>query len=102
MKDYQKKVDEWVTQHKIGYWKPFEIMTHITEEVGELAREVSHRFGPKVKKKSESKAELEDEIGDVIFALTCLANSLDLDIEKGMKNTLDKCYGRDNERWEKK
>ena len=41
MKDYQKKVDEWVTQHKIGYWKPFEIMTHITEEVGELAREVS-------------------------------------------------------------
>ena len=38
MKDYQRQVDEWVRQYKIGYWKPLEIMARLTEETGELAR----------------------------------------------------------------
>lgn len=101
MKDYQKQVDDWVKQYKIGYFKPLEILARLTEEVGELARELNHRFGPKKKKESEDKKELEDEIADVIFTLACLANSLDLDIDKGLKNSIDKCYGRDKDRWEK-
>lgn len=102
MKDYQKQVDDWVKQYKIGYFKPFEIMARLTEETGEVAREISHRFGPKKKKEVEDKVELEEEIADVIFTLCCLANSLDLDIDRGFKKVMDKCYGRDRDRWEKK
>ena len=102
MKDYQKQVDDWIQQYKIGYWKPLEIMVRLTEETGELAREINHRFGPKKKKSSEDKKELEDEIADIIFTLSCLANSLDLDIDRGFSSVMDKCYGRDKDRWEKK
>lgn len=102
MKDYQRQVDEWVRQYKIGYWKPLEIMARLTEETGELARELNHRFGPKKKKETEDKKEVEDEAADIIFTLACLANSLDLDIDEGFKRVMDKCYGRDKDRWEKK
>lgn len=102
MKDYQKQVDDWVKQYKTGYWKPFEIMARLTEETGEVAREISHRFGPKKKKEIEDRAELEEEVADIIFTLCCLANSLDLDIDRGFQKVMDKCYGRDKDRWEKK
>ena len=46
--------------------------------------------------------DLEGEIADVVFTLTCLANSLKLDIDKGFAKVMDKCYGRDKDRWEKK
>lgn len=102
MNTYQKQVDEWVSQYKIGYWKPLEMMARLTEETGELAREINHRFGPKQKKATEEKQELEEEVADIIFTLVCLANSLDLDIDRGFDKVMKKCYGRDDERWEKK
>ena len=102
MKKIQKQVDDWITQYKIGYFKPLEILARITEEVGELARELNHRFGPKKKKSSEEDKEIEDEISDIIFALVCLANSLDIDLDKAFKKTMDKCYGRDKDRYERK
>ncbi|HEY4486355.1 MAG TPA: nucleotide pyrophosphohydrolase [Candidatus Paceibacterota bacterium] len=102
MKNYQKQVDDWVSQYKMGYWKPLEILARLTEETGELAREINHRFGPKKKKATEDKKELEEEIADVIFTLACLANSLNLDIDRGFKSVMDKCYGRDKDRFEKR
>ena len=102
MQDYQRQVDGWVSQYKMGYWKPLEILARLTEETGELAREINHRFGPKKKKATEDKKELEEEIADVIFTLACLANSLHLDIDRGFKAVMDKCYGRDKDRFEKK
>lgn len=102
MKDIQKEVDEWVQQYKIGYFKPLEILARLSEETGEVAREINARFGPKVKKSSEDIADLEEEVGDIIFTLVCLSNSLGLDMEKGFQKAMDKCYGRDADRWEKK
>ena len=102
MKKIQKEVDEWVNQHKIGYFKPLEIIARLTEETGELAREVNHRFGPKKKKNTEDKKEIEDEIGDIIFTLTCLSNSLDLDMDRGFESVMNKLNTRDKDRWEKK
>ena len=102
MKKYQKQVDDWVKLHKIGYFKPLEIMARLTEETGELAREINHRFGPKKKKDTEDKKEMEDEIADIIFTLICLSNSLDLDMDRGFQSVMDKCYGRDKDRYEKK
>src|SRR5260221_10930426 len=102
MKDIQKQVDDWVAQFKIGYFKPLEILARLTEEVGELAREVNHQFGPKKKKVDEKNQELGDEIADVIFTLTCLANSLNIDLDHHFKRVMDKYYGRDKDRWAKK
>ena len=51
----QKGVDKWVNQYTTGYWKPLEILTRLIEEVGELARELNHHFGPKKKKASENR-----------------------------------------------
>ena len=42
MKDHQKQVDEWVKQYKVGYFKPLEILARLTEETGELAREINY------------------------------------------------------------
>lgn len=98
----QKQVDQWVNLHKIEYFKPLEILARLMEEVGELARELNHRFGPKKKKDSEDKKEIGDEIGDVIFTLICLANSQDIDLDESFKRVMDKCYGRDKDRYEKK
>ncbi|MBI2596307.1 nucleotide pyrophosphohydrolase [Candidatus Daviesbacteria bacterium] len=102
MQEIQKEVDRWVTQYKIGYFKPLEIIASLAEEVGELAREVNHRFGPKKKKPEEETQEIGDEIADIIFTLTCLANSLEIDLDKHFKRVMDKYYGRDKDRWERK
>jgi NTP pyrophosphatase (non-canonical NTP hydrolase) len=99
---YQKNVDNWVNQYKIGYFKPLEILARLTEEVGELAREINHRFGPKKKKSSEKKQEIGDETADIIFTLICLANSLNIDLDKSFEKMMNKIKTRDKKRYEKK
>ena len=83
-------------------WQPHEILARLVEEVGELAREINALYGPKKKKPTEETKELVDEMADVLFTLICLANSKGIDLDEGFKHTMDKCYGRDNERYEKK
>ncbi len=102
LQQMQKDVDQWTSQFTIPYWKPADIMLRLTEETGELAREINHRFGPKKKKSTEELGEVQDEISDIFFTLVCLANSLDIDLDAAWKKTMDKCYGRDNDRYEKK
>ena len=101
MKNLQKQVDEWMSGLKIGYWKPFEMLARLIEEVGELAREVNHRFGPKKKKSSEKNKEIGDEIVDIIFTLICLANSLNIDLDTHFKKMMKKLNTRDKDRWKK-
>ena len=97
----QKDVDEWVKQFKIPYWPPLSILARITEEVGELATELNDRYGGRVKKPTDDTKDIGDEIADIIFALVCLSNSHNLDLDEAWKRTIDKCYKRDNERYEK-
>lgn len=101
-KKYQKEVDDWISQYKLGYFKPFENLARLTEEVGELAREINHRFGPKKKKATEEQKELGDEMADVIFTVICLANSLKIDLDESFSRVMKKVYSRDDNRWEKK
>nr|AKQ02247.1 MazG nucleotide pyrophosphohydrolase [uncultured Microgenomates bacterium Rifle_16ft_4_minimus_37633] len=102
MKKLQKQVDAWVSRYKIGYFKPHEILARLMEEVGELAREINHRFGPKKKKYSENEANLGDEMADVIFTLVCLANSLNIDLDSHFQSMIKKYDKRDKNRWERK
>ncbi len=101
MNQMQKQVDEWTQGLKVPYWQPLEILARLTEETGELAKELNIRFGAKKKKPTDQTAEVEDEIGDILFTVACLANSLDLDLDRGFQHALDKCYGRDKDLHEK-
>ncbi len=100
--DLQKDVDSWIEQYKIGYFKPLEIMSALTEELGELATEINNRFGPRTKKSTDDKTEVSEELADIIFNLICMANSQNINLDEAWKKKMDKCYGRDKDRWEKK
>lgn len=102
LKDVQKEVDDWITQYKLGYFKPFEILARLTEETGELAREINHLYGPKKKKPSEDVKDLAEEMGDIIFTLACLANSHNIDLEQAFQRVMVKYNDRDKDRYEKK
>lgn len=77
-------------------------MLRLSEEVGELAREVNHRWGPKVKKPTEDVKDVGDELEDIIFTVVCMANPLDIDLNEVFSRVMDKAYGRDNNRYERK
>lgn len=102
IEQFQKDVDKWTSQFTPQYWSPHEILARVTEEVGELSREINARFGPKKKKEGEKDKELGDEMADIIFTLTCLANSQNIDLSEHLHRIIDKCYNRDNDRFEKK
>jgi len=102
LKQNQKDVDKWIGQYKLGYFKPLEILARLTEEVGEVARELNHTFGPKKKKDTEASANLDEELADVIYTIICLANSQKIDLDRAWKKVMKKLYTRDANRWEKK
>lgn len=102
LKKCQKEVDKWVSQYKLGYWEPFELLARLTEETGEVAREMNHMYGPKKKKEYEKDNSLAEEMGDIIFTLCCLANKENIDLDESFAKAMAKCYGRDKDRFEKK
>ena len=73
LKTLQDQVDRWISQFEEGYFHPLTNLTRLTEEVGELAREVNHRFGQKTKKPGEADGDLAMEMADIIFVLICMA-----------------------------
>ena len=99
MNDLQKEVDQYIGQFKEGYFHPLSMLARLTEEVGELAREVNHRFGEKPKKPDEEENSIENELGDILFIITCFANLLDIDLEKAFQKVMDKYQSRDANRW---
>lgn len=76
-------------------------MARLTEEVGELAREVNHYHGEKPKKATEKEKTMEEELGDILFVLSCFANSLDIDLSEAFDISINKVESRDKDRWTK-
>lgn len=99
MRDLQLEVDEYISQFKEGYFSPLAMLARMTEELGELAREVNHQYGEKPKKSSEKEKAIEEEMGDMLFVLICLANSLNIDLEKAHDLVMNKFNTRDKDRW---
>jgi NTP pyrophosphatase (non-canonical NTP hydrolase) len=97
--DAQKQVDDWISQFEEGYWKPLSMLARVTEEVGELARLLNHEYGEKPKKPGEAPQEVGEEIGDVVFVLLALANSLEIDMDEAFRKVMEKYRSRDAERW---
>jgi NTP pyrophosphatase (non-canonical NTP hydrolase) len=97
----QDRVHNWINQFDEGYFQPLEILAAITEELGEMAKELNAVYGPK-RKKAADMSSLDQEIGDVLFNLSCLANSLGLDLKECFNKSFAKFEVRDKDRWTKK
>ena len=102
LRQAQDQVDLYIGQFREGYFPPLVNLARLTEEVGELAREMNHRFGPKRKKADEPEGDIALELGDVLFVLLVLANQMELDLDDALRRTLEKYEVRDADRWERK
>lgn len=101
MKEMQKDVNDYIGQFKAGYFSPLAQMARLTEEIGELAREVNHSYGEKTKKETEPPKEISEELGDVLFVVISMANSLDIDLTDSFNETMQKFSQRDRNRFER-
>ncbi|MES2304797.1 MAG: nucleotide pyrophosphohydrolase [Gemmatimonadota bacterium] len=100
--DAQQRVDRWISQFEEGYFHPLTNMARLSEEVGELAREVNHRFGQKTKKRDEAEGEMAMEMADIIFVLICMANREGIDLNDAFDRMMAKVEQRDVNRWTRK
>jgi len=98
LSDFQKKIDDWIQNHG-GYWPPLSMLAAIVEELGELAREMNYMEGFKPKKANIKNNGIKEKITDIFFAIICLANYYNIDLERGLRNTLKKYTKRDANRF---
>ena len=99
IQEAQRRVDAWIGQFEEGYWPPLANLARLTEEVGELARLMNHRFGPKRKKPDEAEQDLALELADILFVLLVIANEQGIDLDAALERTLEKYRARDSDRW---
>jgi NTP pyrophosphatase (non-canonical NTP hydrolase) len=102
MKELQQEVDTYISQFKEGYFSPLALTARMTEELGELAREVNHYYGEKPKKNDEEEKTIQEELGDMLFVMICFANSLNIDLEEAHDMVMKKFNIRDKDRWTRK
>ncbi len=95
----QQAVDAYVGQFKEGYWPPLSNLARLIEEVGELARELNHRYGHKPKKADEPEQDLGMELADILFVVIAIANEQKIDLQASFEAVLDKYQVRDRDRW---
>jgi NTP pyrophosphatase (non-canonical NTP hydrolase) len=98
----QARVDAWISQFKEGYWPPLHNLARLMEEVGELARELNHRYGSKPKRPEEPEQDLAMELADVLFVLLVMANEQGIDLDEALRKVLEKYRVRDSQRWARK
>lgn len=99
VQDLQSEVHAYISQFKEGYFSPLAMTARLTEELGELAREINHHYGEKPKKLSEDEKTIEEELGDLLFVVICLANSLNINLEEAHNRVMEKFNTRDKNRW---
>jgi len=101
-REAQAAVDQWVGQFEEGYFSPLSNVARLVEEVGELAREINHRHGEKMKKAGEVEGSVAMELADIVFVVICLANSQKIDLDQAFGEMMEKVTARDAGRWTRK
>jgi len=101
-REAQAAVDRWIGQYEEGYFPPLTNLARLTEETGELAREINHRFGEKTKKPGEPEGSMAMELADILFVVICLANSQKIDLDDAFAAMMAKVTSRDADRWTRK
>ena len=97
IKEAQEAVDQWIKTIGVRYFSELTNMTILTEEVGELARVMSRKYGDQSFKQGET-PNLGDEMADILWVLICLANQTGVDLTAELQKSFDKKTARDAQR----
>jgi NTP pyrophosphatase (non-canonical NTP hydrolase) len=99
LRDAQQQVDTWIQTIGVRYFSELTNLAQLVEEVGELARILSRRYGDQSFKEGEAqRCDLDDEMADVLFVLICLANQTGVDLNRALQANLNKKTQRDSQR----
>ncbi|UBM60437.1 nucleotide pyrophosphohydrolase [Marinilongibacter aquaticus] len=94
----QQEVDEWIKRVGVRYFNELTNTAILMEEVGEVARIMSRRYGEQSEKESDKGKDLGDEMADVLFVLICLANQTGIDLTEALNKNMEKKSIRDAQR----
>lgn len=97
LREAQQMVDNWIKEYGVRYFSELTNMAVLTEEVGELARVMARTYGDQSFKPGE-KANLGDEMADVLWVLLCLANQTGIDLTAELRKNIEKKTKRDKNR----
>ena len=94
----QEIVDKWINEHGVRYFDELTNLAQLTEEVGEVARIISRRYGEQSEKDSDKIKDLGEELADVIFVVLCLANQTGVDLQNAFDEKMKIKSERDHDR----
>lgn len=97
IKEAQEAVDQWIKEYGVRYFNELTNMAILTEEVGELARIMSRKYGEQSFKPGEP-TNPADEMADVLWVLLCLANQTGVDLTEALERNIQKKTKRDKTR----
>ena len=98
IKEAQKIVDSWIKEKGVRYFNELTNTIILMEEVGELARIVSRKYGEQSYKEGEENLDISDELADVLWVLICISNQTGVDLTEALKKNIKKKNYRDSER----
>lgn len=98
IKEAQELVDKWITTTGVRYFNELTNTAILMEEVGEVARIMSRKYGEQSFKKSDEEVDLADEMADVMWVLMCLANQTGIDLTEALEKNMEKKNVRDKDR----
>lgn len=94
----QEIIDQWIKEYGVRYFDELTNTAILMEEVGEVARIMSRRYGEQSEKESDKGKDLGDELADVLFVIMCIANQTGVNLEDALKKNLEKKTQRDHSR----
>jgi NTP pyrophosphatase (non-canonical NTP hydrolase) len=94
----QDTVDKWIKTTGVRYFNELTNTAILMEEVGEVARIMSRKYGEQSFKESDKKVDLADEMADVLWVLICLANQTGVNLTDALEKNLEKKNIRDADR----
>ena len=97
IRDAQEMVDNWIKTYGVRYFSELTNMACLTEEVGELARGMARQYGDQSFKEGE-KANIGEEMADILWVLLCLANQTGVDLTEELQKSIEKKTKRDRNR----
>jgi NTP pyrophosphatase (non-canonical NTP hydrolase) len=98
IQEAQQKVDEWIKTTGVRYFNELTNMAILTEEVGEVARLMSRKYGEQSFKETDKGKELSDELADVLWVLICIANQTGVNLSEALEKNFEKKNSRDKDR----
>ncbi len=96
LEEIQKSVDSWIKEYGVRYFSPLTNMAILTEEVGEVARIMARKYGEQSLKESDKNKELADELADILWVISCIANQTGVNLTEAFQKNLQKKTQRDS------